>query len=250
MAINKITPTRATRELVADTIESIKRSGSEDDLRMLQDFATKYDWPELVFEENGHKGLRDILGNVLVPPIYDGFAELNWCLILHMKIAIAEKDGLCGIVKADGRGTALSSFDYNEILLLHKHGLFLVHRPSDKMHSILDEFGHLIVPDMVEQVVECKASMVVYKGGDKYGAVMINSNPWSGIYSAFEPVFDSIKDSGPDSLVEFELDGEVGYLSDDPEHRFVTKEEYDGLEEDITFYKTCWDEAERCECYS
>lgn len=50
MAVTKITPTKATRELVADTIESIKRSGAEDDIRMLQDFAAKYDWPEPVFE--------------------------------------------------------------------------------------------------------------------------------------------------------------------------------------------------------
>lgn len=169
---------------------------------------------------------------------------------MHLKIVIAEKNGLYGIVKADGKGTTLSSFDYDEIRSLHKQGLFLVHKSSDTMRSILDEFGDLVVTNMVDQIVECKVSRVVYKGGDKCGAVMINSNPWSGIYSAFEPVFDSIKDSGPDSLVEFELDGEVGYLSDDPEHRFVTKEEYDGLEEDITFYKTCWDEAERCECYS
>ena len=244
MAITKITPTKVTREIVADIIRNVKRSESSEDIRVLQDFMAKYDWPEPIFEENSHKGLRDILGNVLVPPIYDGFAELDWHLILHLEIAIAEKNGLYGIVKANGKGTALSSFDYDEIQLLHIHGLFLVHRPGDTRRSILDEFGNLIVPNMVDQIVECTVSRVVYKGGDKYGAVMINSNPWSGVYSAFAPKFDSIKDSGPDSFVEFELDGESGYLSDDLEHRFVTKDEYDNLEEDVNFYKTRWNEAE------
>lgn len=244
MAMAKITPTKVTREIVADIIRNVKRSGSSDDIRILEDFAAKYDWPESIYEENGYKGLRDILGNVLVPPIYDGFAELDWRLILHLEIAIAEKNGMYGIVKANGMGRSISLFDYDEIQLLHKHGLFLVHKPDDTRRSILDEFGSLIVPNMVDQIVECMASRVVYKGGDKYGAVMINSNPWSGVYSAFAPEFDSIKDSGPDSFVEFNLNGETGYLSDDLEHCFVTKDEYDNLEEDITFYKTRWNETD------
>ena len=245
-----MTPTKETRWLVADTIKNVEISGMEDDLRMLRDFEAKYDWPELVFEKNGHKGLRDILGNVLVPPVYDGFADLDRYMILHMKIAIAEKDGLYGIVSAKGKGTALSSFVYDEIQLLHKHGLFLVHKHGDALHSILDKYGRVLVPNMVEQIVECKMSRVVYKGGDKYGAVMINSDYVSGIYSAFEPVFDSIRDSGPDSFVEFGLDEEIGYLSEDQSHQFVTKEEYDSLEEDLTFYKTRWNEDEGVKCCS
>ena len=242
MAITKPKSTKATHENVAYILRIIRHGGTEDDIRLLKDYAEKYDWPEPVFEENGHKGLRDLLGNVLVPPMYDGYAELDWNLILRYKIAIAKKDGLYGIVNANGKDKALSSFDYDKIIFIHKHGLFLVHRPGDTRHSILDDFGDLLVPNLVDQIVECTTSKVVYKGGSKYGVVMINRNPWSGVYSAFEPIFDNIRDIAPETFMEFELDGEVGYLSDEPNHVFVAKKDYDDFEEDVMFYTTRFNE--------
>ena len=52
-----------------------KHRSSYDLVNVRSLYIDRYDWFDMVFEENGKLGLKDIKGDVVVPAKYDGFQE-------------------------------------------------------------------------------------------------------------------------------------------------------------------------------
>lgn len=74
-------------------------------------------WHE-VFEHDGHFGIKDHNGQVLIPAEYD---FLRWAYVyvddLRELPVIAQRDGLMGLVMPDGQGTTVAPFQYTDIAL-------------------------------------------------------------------------------------------------------------------------------------
>jgi hypothetical protein len=126
-----------------------------DELKMLLD---KYNTFDIVFEENGKKGLKDIAGRVRVPALYEDFAETysyHWGR--SMPVAARNAEGKYALVAADGAGTPLCDFEYDYISYLratNSHYMCVKKSGDGVLKGILDGKGRLIVPCEMEKVYE------------------------------------------------------------------------------------------------
>lgn len=66
-----LSPIKAYERLLRLRQEAKTDTNAQAELDELQ---YNYDWKNQIFEENGRKGLKDILGNILIPPL---FFEIN-----------------------------------------------------------------------------------------------------------------------------------------------------------------------------
>ena len=108
-----------------------------------------YDWMDYVEEENGCEKLVNVKDEVLVPPKYE---HLGCCVgkVNKPKFPVtAMLDGKWGLVLPDGKGTALCSFEYDEIQCFDK--FFVVSKSGRK--GVLDSKGRLLVPCDMDDVI-------------------------------------------------------------------------------------------------
>lgn len=78
----------------------------------------KYEQYHEVFEENGHFGIKDHKGNVLIPAHYD-FLRTPYVYVDDLRTlpVIAQRDGKMGLILPDGKETLVADFIYDDISL-------------------------------------------------------------------------------------------------------------------------------------
>ena len=78
----------------------------------------KYEQYHEVFEENGHFGIKDHKGNVLIPAHYD-FLRTTYVYVDDLRTlpVIAQRDGKMGLILPDGKETVVADFIYDDISL-------------------------------------------------------------------------------------------------------------------------------------
>ena len=78
----------------------------------------KYEQYHEVFEENGHFGIKDHKGNVLIPAHYD-FLRTPYVYVDDLRTlpVIAQRDGKMGLILPDGNETVVADFIYDDISL-------------------------------------------------------------------------------------------------------------------------------------
>ena len=78
----------------------------------------KYEQYHEVFEENGHFGIKDHKGNVLIPARYD-FLRTPYVYVDDLRTlpVIAQRDGKMGLILPDGKETVVADFIYDDISL-------------------------------------------------------------------------------------------------------------------------------------
>lgn len=78
----------------------------------------KYEQYHEVFEENGHFGIKDHKGNVLIPAHYD-FLRTPYVYVDDLRTlpVIAQRDGKMGLILPDGKETMVADFIYDDISL-------------------------------------------------------------------------------------------------------------------------------------
>lgn len=78
----------------------------------------KYEQYHEVFEENGHFGIKDHKGNVLIPAHYD-FLRTPYVYVDDLRTlpVIAQRDGKMGLILRDGKETVVADFIYDDISL-------------------------------------------------------------------------------------------------------------------------------------
>ena len=78
----------------------------------------KYEQYHEVFEENGHFGIKDHKGNVLIPAHYD-FLRTPYVYVDDLRTlpVIAQRDGKMGLILPDGKETVVADFIYDDISL-------------------------------------------------------------------------------------------------------------------------------------
>ena len=75
----------------------------------------KYEQYHEVFEENGHFGIKDHKGNVLIPAHYD-FLRTPYVYVDDLRTlpVIAQRDGKMGLILPDGKETVVADFIYDD----------------------------------------------------------------------------------------------------------------------------------------
>ena len=78
-----------------------------------------------VFEQDGHFGMKDYKGNILLHPVYD-FLRTCYVYVDDLKSlpVIAQKDGKMGLVMPDGNDTVVATFEYDDISLRDEYPYF------------------------------------------------------------------------------------------------------------------------------
>lgn len=78
----------------------------------------KYEQYHEVFEENGHFGIKDHKGNLLIPAHYD-FLRTPYVYVDDLRTlpVIAQRDGKMGLILPDGKETVVADFIYDDISL-------------------------------------------------------------------------------------------------------------------------------------
>ena len=78
----------------------------------------KYEQYHEVFEQDGHFGIKDHQGNVLITPRYD-FLRTPYVYVDDLRTlpVIAQRDGRMGLILPDGKDTEVAPFEYDDITL-------------------------------------------------------------------------------------------------------------------------------------
>lgn len=85
----------------------------------------KYEQYHEVFEENGHFGIKDHKGNILIPAHYD-FLRTPYVYVDDLRTlpVIAQRDGKMGLILPDGKETVVADFIYDDISLRDEPSYF------------------------------------------------------------------------------------------------------------------------------
>lgn len=177
----------------------------------------KYDWFDKVFEANGKKGLKDVKGNVLIPPLYEGFSELyEYPNYRSWPIPACNSDGKYGLVKKDGSGIPVTEFEYDSIEIVPSIGWYIVSKNGYK--GLLSEQGKVLLQCRYDDFIffwNIDITIVCLNG--KYGFLKYNS-----LY--VEPIFDEIsrlQKSDGKYLVYVHWGGKRGFV--DIEGNFIAE---------------------------
>lgn len=183
-----------------------------------------FDWLDVVFEENGKKGLKNIKGEVVIPPIYDDYCILEPYYKKNL-FGGAIIDGKAALVKRDGTGTPITDFEFHHIERIEDSTLYACWKSSDLKHFALMSDGQLLTPFELESYGEvCDGCLIVSSNG-KNGIVAIDQGL---IY--ISPSYDEIIDQGADDYFLFIKDGVKGFVTLDK--RFIPEDEFKNIDDE------------------
>ena len=166
-----------------------------------------YDWSNLVFEENGKKGLKDVEGNILIPAVYDGF-ESTETLFSKSSDVVAKKGDKSGLARCDGKGTPSTEFIYQHMQRIPYSNIYIVTKPDNPSRFALLENGQLLTPFELETFGEiCDGALPLLADG-KQGMLAIELG---NIY--VRPEYDDIYDEGMGEEFIFVKDGIEGKVT-------------------------------------
>lgn len=223
----KILLAKATTEQVEQLDAMVKKMGliKESDYcefyEEYNDLILSYDWSDIVFEENGKKGLMNVKGDVVVPAIYDDFSDLAPYYEYPKKV-IAYLDGKAALVKRDGEGTPITDFEFSQMEHIPFSPFYAVWKAEDEAHFALMHDGKVFTPYEIEVYGDVVDGGVWLGANGKTGLIY-----YVGTLIYIKPEYDSIYDEGVGSDFFFVKDGVEGRLMLDG--RFIPNEVFDNL---------------------
>ena len=168
----------------------------------------QFDWSTQTFQVNGKYGLKNCIGEQLVAPQYDDFMSLSGSDIALGRRVVAKKDGLWGVLIADGTGKWLlePEFDYigypNSITFVHKEGKYSVIDLSS-MKWIVTGCETL----SFEQGILFVNSVAFYEINGKIGVILANGHHTDALYDEIDQ-----EDNG---TIKARIDDKWGFISQD-----------------------------------
>jgi hypothetical protein len=177
------------------------------DIKEVRDIEDKYNLEDEIFEENNKKGLKDACGKVIIPAIFDDINDIDY--YGSNTPMIVTKDGKMGLVARDGKGTALTKFEFKEINRLSCSGnYFRVCKEEFPNRYAIIFNTELITPFKIEVVNEGQKDDIImlYTEG-KVGLV-------STLYDTYvKPEYDEIIDFGEGYYFIFIKNGVKGLIN-------------------------------------
>lgn len=201
----------------------------------LNELEDLYDWFNVEFTDpaTGKKGQKTVAGEVVVPALFDEFAQhYNYTFNPRLPVS-ACKDGKWGIVKGDGSGEVLCEFKFDYIENIFPYSLYLAKWGGEKDHfGVIDLKGDIICPNILASYSDWKVNAIIaIKADGKWGVIDGNT------HLCVLPEYDDIE-SSPDDFIVFRKDGVEGYITDQGE--FVTKQQYEEDENcDADYFLNC-----------
>lgn len=185
---------------------------------------SEYNILDVVFEENGKKGVRNAVGRVLVPAIYKEFSEtyIYTREEFVMPIPACDFNNKYAIVKGDGKGTPICPFEYDMITFLRGSGNHYLCKKGigGKVFSgIIKSNGEVVVPCEMDLIHELANGFSALVKDGKIGIYTIH-----GDY--FEPQFDDADEEA--GFLKVYKDGAWGYLNGEGE--FIDENDEERLE--------------------
>lgn len=188
----------------------------------------KYYLDAMIFDgKNGKKGLKDCLGNILVPANYDGFYFLPRILEhpgSNVSV-IAIRDEKYVITTLDGSGKELTDREYDVIRLArndHPYITYIYRRDGALSWGFMNNKGEELC-DCIVDSIGIGLNSIVYESGDKMGY-------WQFSTAFLPPIYDNIEMLGEfDDPLLFTLNGIQGYVKFDGS--FLPLSDYNNMDE-------------------
>lgn len=185
------------------------------------EYLDKYDWRDIVFEENGKKGLKNVKGEIVVPAIYDDFTMLM--PYFNNSNIGAKLNGKVGLVQRDGKGTPVTPFEFQYIEPMYFLPIYAVWKPEDLHHFAIMAANTVITPYEIENYDMPTDGIITLFANGKKGLLIIDDLVY------VKPEFDDIL-TGCGSDYVFIKDGKTGIVT--WKGRFITDEEYHNLSDE------------------
>lgn len=180
-------------------------------------FLNSYRWDPEILEENGKVGLQDILGNLMVPALFDDLLFMP-AMVKYHKVVAAQINGKWGLVANDGSGRYITNFDYDWIAPIA--GPLVIVKKNGK-------WGYLEHSGVPFGKIEYD-SIYVDRNGYSFvnGYSVFTKNPLWGITDGeniTKAEFDEIEYFDLDNWVKVVKDGVYGFI--DQNGKFTIDEE-------------------------
>ena len=189
-----------------------------------------YDLSNYVFEDpaTGKKGVKNPVGQILLPAEYEGFTFEGDCYASRMSQVAAMKNGKYGIVAADGTGKVICDFRFDLLKWYHYAGLYIAWWDGDKSHfGLVNPKGEVVVPNVVEKYYEPMNGFMLLERDGKVGGIDTSTGYF------VMPEYDSVEGDIDENMI-FHKDGVEGYVVEEtgefvPKEVFEEDEKYDGV---------------------
>lgn len=193
---------QATPEQIREFRNMVENLSYKDNVDKVNLFMAEYNTMCTMFVEDGKTGVKDVLGEVLVPAVFDEIVGVFDDINRDFAVAVIN-DGKYGLVKQDGKGTMLAECIYDNI---HLH-CCCYYAVKDGKQGLYNFSGKLLVPVMADKVYEPWNGLLVYEVDGKFGFSM------SGTDLVTEAVYEAYEIDGNEDLI-VTLDGKKGFLDE------------------------------------
>jgi hypothetical protein len=211
---------KGTQELYDEYTELVRRAEEETNegernkmQERIGDIMFLYSWIDQEFCENGLYGVKNILGEVVVPAKFDDCVEFFNMFIRPRSIAM-KLGGKAVLVKTDGSGDVIEGTAYDAISICCWGPFFRMKKNGKTGLMTCD--GKVVAECELDEVYECMNDYTAVKAGGKYGFVYCD-----GRYVS--PRFDDVEAFGLDDWVKVKMGDETGYV--DENDNFTADEE-------------------------
>jgi hypothetical protein len=208
------------REKLTDT--QLSDDDCDEVMGQINDLLDAYDWTnyEFIDPATGLRGVKNPVGEVLVPAAYDFFNFMGDHFTFRLSHMAAEKDGKYGIVAADGTGRVISDFHFDYLIwdpFIHLYKGFW-DGVKEKFGLVTPE-GEVLIPNILTRGYLPWNSFVCLEADGKFGAFDIDTRQF------VLPEYDGIA-SEPEENVLFVKDGIEGYVIEET-GEFVPKDQFE-----------------------
>lgn len=196
-----------------------KNMNSQADFDKVLAFEQEYDVFTKVYSEDGKFGVKDAIGEILVPAMFDevGYTYADSCRGFAVPVI---KDGKMALVSPDGKGTMLTDAIYDEIRFCDCS--FILYK--DGKQGLATDSGLVVVPAEMDEVFIPMNDLVVFTKDGKNGFAM------SGTGLITEPEYDDFVIAENEYLMVFK-NGQKGYINE--QGSFTTEEDMKFFHADI-----------------
>lgn len=193
---------KATPEQIKEYRNMLANLSSCENIDKVNAFMTEYDTMCTLFVENGQTGVKDLMGKVLVPAMFDEVTVVFTDDNRHFALPVI-KDGKYGLVEPDGKGTMFAECVFDNI---HFDGGYY-YTVKDGKKGLFSVSGRELVSVIADKVYEPLNDLIVYENAGKFGFAMYGADV------ATEAIYDDyVMDENEDLVVK--SDGKLGYLDE------------------------------------
>ena len=176
----------------------------------LEDFERKYNTSCIIFKAGGKCGLKDAVGEIILPAIYDDIRNTFKDKYRNRPVPVVQS-GMFGLAATDGSGALLLQCIYDYVV--YKGGYWLVQKGVEQG---VYARGKLIWPIECDRICSsCNPNILIYRKDNKYGFISLTE----GVVA--KNLFESYYSLKGD-LINVRLDGQLGYI--DKEGNFTLDE--------------------------